>query len=258
MKRSGFTVLLIVILNSLILLMPMSFCGVLAAETNVVKIACVGDSITMGIGIPAKARATRSYPALLESMLGTNRFEVQNFGSGGMIMRKKERGDVKPQNSYWNTSFIKKDEIINYKPDIIIIMLGSNDAAQDDRNPGRYWVNLDLYLQSYRWMIEKFSAIDPKPAIYMAYPPPVFPGERPRNYHREEILSREIRPGIEGLSHELNLPVIDLYTPLKDHSEWFNSRDKVHPNSAGYTNIAKIVSGFIKDKRQQASKMGGR
>jgi sialate O-acetylesterase len=43
------------------------------ASTDVVRVACVGDSITFGYGLQ------QSYPAKLGHLLGTN-YEVRNFG----------------------------------------------------------------------------------------------------------------------------------------------------------------------------------
>jgi len=56
------------------------------------KIACVGDSITYGAGIPN--RMTGSYPAQLHQMLQPydDQWEVRNFGvSGATLLR---RGDL--------------------------------------------------------------------------------------------------------------------------------------------------------------------
>ena len=57
-----------------------------------VRVACVGDSITYGSGIPD--REHNSYPAQLQKLLGDG-YEVRNFGVSGATLLKN--GD-KP---YW-------------------------------------------------------------------------------------------------------------------------------------------------------------
>jgi len=57
-----------------------------------VKVACIGNSITYGSGIPDRARD--SYPAQLGRMLG-DKWIVKNFGVSGRTMLKK--GDF----PYW-------------------------------------------------------------------------------------------------------------------------------------------------------------
>ena len=47
---------------------------------GLIRIACCGDSITYGTGIPD--RATNSYPAQLQALLGAN-YDVRNFGRSG-------------------------------------------------------------------------------------------------------------------------------------------------------------------------------
>ena len=48
------------------------------------KVACVGDSITFGLGLPD--RTNESYPAQLQKMLDEaepGKYEVRNFGNSG-------------------------------------------------------------------------------------------------------------------------------------------------------------------------------
>src|SRR5436190_18518219 len=76
----------------------------------VVKIACVGDSIT--------ASSTR-YPTHLATNLGSA-YEVKNFGVAGTTMQKAT------SSSYWDTTNFTASG--SYLPNIVIIMLGTNDS----------------------------------------------------------------------------------------------------------------------------------
>ena len=71
----------------------------LSAKETVLKVACVGDSITEGSGL--KNKALESYPAQLGEILGEG-FEAGNFGHSGRTMLKD--GDA----PYWQSELLKK------------------------------------------------------------------------------------------------------------------------------------------------------
>src|SRR5690606_38894849 len=50
-----------------------------------IKVACVGDSITAGLGIADPG--TQSYPAQLQALLGSG-YTVQNYGDSGRTLMK--------------------------------------------------------------------------------------------------------------------------------------------------------------------------
>ena len=81
-----------------------------------IKVACVGNSITAGAGI--KNRDKDSYPMMLGQMLGKE-YEVRNFGVSGRTMIQKS-------NSYMKEKAYK--QALDFRPDILIIKLGTNDT----------------------------------------------------------------------------------------------------------------------------------
>ena len=58
-----------------------------AQDVQKIKIACVGNSITFGSGI--KDRGSDSYPAVLNRLLGTDKYEVRNFGVSARTLLSK-------------------------------------------------------------------------------------------------------------------------------------------------------------------------
>jgi lysophospholipase L1-like esterase len=83
-----------------------------------VRVACVGDSITWGLGIPD--RGHNSYPAQLAGMLGTNDWEVRNFGVSATTLL--HQGDL---------PYVKKPaytQAFAFKPDAVVINFGANDS----------------------------------------------------------------------------------------------------------------------------------
>lgn len=82
-----------------------------------VRVACVGNSITYGAGIAA--REQNSYPAQLQYYLGED-YEVRNFGVSGCT--SLQQGDY----PYVQTGAYAQS--LEFRPDIILIKLGTNDS----------------------------------------------------------------------------------------------------------------------------------
>lgn len=56
------------------------------AQKAVIKVACVGNSITYGANIPNRNK--NSYPAQLQAYLGSD-YEVRNYGISGCTLLSK-------------------------------------------------------------------------------------------------------------------------------------------------------------------------
>ncbi len=183
---------------------------------NTIRVACVGDSITNGT----------EYPDDLWMMLGAN-YTVGNFGVGGATVSL----DSEP---YMNqTEFLKAEQ---FMPNVVVIMLGTNDAY-----PARQQY-ISHFINDYKELIGGFQALSTKPKIYIVLPPPIFSDYMGPN---GTILVKDIVPLIKQTANELGLPIIDVYTPLVNHPEYF--WDGVHPNSQG----AKIIATEIYDALQR-------
>lgn len=102
-------------------LLLLCFAALRASPVPVVRVACVGDSITAGYLASPK---TNTYPAKLQAQLdakyGNNIYDVSNFGAGGATVQK---GADSP---YWNRSQFAAWTNGTY--DLIVLMLGTNDA----------------------------------------------------------------------------------------------------------------------------------
>ena len=69
-----------------------------AAQKKVIKIACIGNSITYGVG--TRNPAKDSYPAVLGQMLGDG-YEVRNFGVSARTMLMKGDNPYMKEERYW-------------------------------------------------------------------------------------------------------------------------------------------------------------
>ncbi len=184
-----------------------------------IRVACVGDSITAGVGV--KDGKLDPYPTQLDNMLGA-KWSVRNFGVSGSTMLNK--GD-KP---YQKEGAFKA--ALESKPDVVVIMLGTNDSKPQN------WKFKEEFAADAKTLITQFAALESKPRIFIALPVPV-PGAG--NYGINDAGVKEQQPMINAVAKETGAAVIDLYTPLADKPECFP--DRVHPNTAGASVMAQTV-----------------
>jgi acyl-CoA thioesterase-1 len=193
-----------------------------ASPAWAVKIACVGDSITYGYGLGN--RAQESWPSVLQTLVGS-KHTVQNFGSSGCTLLKK--GD-KP---YWNDPAFGASD--SFKPDIAIVMLGTNDAKPQN------WSHKAEFAADYGSMIDHYRGLGA--TVYVAVPPPVFsPGAFDID---PDVLNNEIVPLIRTIATDASAPLIDVFAALSGKGSLFP--DTVHPNVEGSRQIAQTVAAAL-------------
>lgn len=183
------------------------------------RIACVGNSITYGSGI--KDKEINSYPAQLDKMSGED-WQVRNFGVSGATMLKK--GD-KP---YWEQQAFQQAQ--DFKPDIVIIKLGTNDSKPQN------WQYHEEYVKNYLEMIRQFKELSSSPQIFICLPVPAYEVKWGIN---PEIIKKEMIPAIKKVARKTDSEVINLFKALKDKEEMFP--DKIHPNKAGAKLMAETI-----------------
>jgi lysophospholipase L1-like esterase len=200
---------------------------IFSLPVSAAKIACVGNSITFGYGL--NDREHQCYPSVLQSLLGSGH-TVMNFGTNGCTMLK--RGN-KP---YWDDINFKAST--DFDADIVIIMLGTNDAKPFN------WSHKDEFASDYLSLIEHYRKSGAK--VYVAVPAPVY-GQG--NFSIDPaILSNEVVPLIRKIAVDANAPVIDIFNALSSKPDYFP--DTVHPNAEGASLIAKtILEAISKDDR---------
>lgn len=195
------------------------------------KIACVGNSITEGMGASS---GSYNYPSLLQQNLGTTGYEVRNFGASGRTLLKQGKEFDGSPSSYWTHE--RYQNALNYQPDIVIIKLGTNDAKNIN------WSNLKNQFKSdYIDMVNSFKNLPSKPKIYVCYPIPLYgPGNWINN---DNVITDEMMPLIQQVANETGSTIIDLHTPFSGKS--YLADDKVHPNNKGYSFLAYLVAKAI-------------
>lgn len=194
-----------------------------SCSDKVLRIACVGDSITEGYGLAVQSKT--SYPVMLDSILGT-KYSVLNCGRSATTLQKK--GDF----PYWICKEFSNTFV--YKPNIIIIKLGTNDTKPQN------W-NADKFEQDYQAMIDTFRTISSHPKIYLCLPVPVFKTKWGIN---DSTVVHGVIPIVERLAKKNKLTVIDLYKGMSE--EGANFPDSIHPNEKAAKVMAGIIANVVK------------
>jgi len=201
--------------SPLAVLASLSFVSSLAVAAPRVPthVACVGDSITYGYG--ASNQATKSYPANLQTLFGAS-VQVKNFGHNAATMLSAPFGDVpyEDQTEYTAAGSFVTGAGASAVP-AVVILLGANDSKSLNWAPSGKPKNDQQFLKDYRAMVEHFSALTPKPQVFLALP--LATGNNPCCSIDGTVIHDQILPLIKQLATEKNLPTIDLNTPTAGH-----------------------------------------
>lgn len=192
---------------------------------NMIKVACIGDSITQGFTLLRPGRD--SYPSVLQRMLGED-YQVRNFG----VPDAAARFDA-------DTPYIGKKRYkisLEWNPDIVLLMLGSNDTKRRNWDP-------EIFRSDYRKIIESYITLPSSPKVYLIAPIRIFRVMGiPLMGLYPETMEKGVRPAIYEIAGDMNLPLIDLEGLFSDNSYCI---DGVHPQREGARMIAEHIYSFI-------------
>lgn len=225
-----------------------------------IKVACIGNSITYGSGLDD--RRIEAYPIKLEGLLNNfyvgKTFKVENYGVPGATMLKDPYdGDAdlskdQKQWSYWEADDDpnravtggkeRYDAALAYKPDIVIIKFGTNDARSENWRSSIGYGKNNFY-DHYVEFINSFKAINPNVTIYICYSLPSFKNGRVER-EQARIIREEVIPTIKLIARKNKVHLIDLHSVFQDKSVLLE--DGIHPNAEGAALIANEVFEAIK------------
>ena len=192
------------------------------AEPFSVRVACIGDSITYGVG--TDDRETESYPSRLQQLLGDG-YEVGNFGKSGATLLRNGHRPYTEQPEF--------ADALSFVPDIAVIHLGVNDTDPRD------WPNFrDEFVQDYLYLINSLRSVNEDVRILIAEITPITSDHR-RFCSGTELWQREIRSAIRTVAEVADVQLVDFFTPLFPHPDLIP--DAVHPDSRGAMILASAV-----------------
>jgi acyl-CoA thioesterase I len=190
---------------------------------KIVKVACVGNSITEGYGL----KKEEAYPAQLQLLLGEG-YEVHNYGrSGRTLLNKGDRPYMK------ETAY---REALDWNPDIVVIKLGTNDTKPQN------WKFRNDFVADYVALVRSFKNLPSHPKVYVCYPIPVF---RTNWGINDSTVRRGILPMVKKVKRKTRSRLIDLYHPFEGKASIVF--DGVHPTAEGTRLLAGEVYKALSD-----------
>ena len=186
------------------------------------RVACVGDSITYGCFVPGQP--WNSYPKQLSRLLGSG-YCVGNFGYTNRTAIRS--GDF----PYTAETLYQRS--LQFQPDIVLLMLGSNDTKALN------W-NAEAYVRDLGELIDSYRRLESHPRVWLLLPPPVFPfGKKVLWDIRGEVLENEVIPICRQVAAEKGVPIIDVHADFTGKKGLFV--DGCHPNARGAKLLADTV-----------------
>jgi lysophospholipase L1-like esterase len=173
-----------------------------------IRVACVGDSLTRGT----------EYTLFLWEQLGSG-YILSDFGVGGTT------ASMNSEKPYRNESAFLLAQ--SFQPDVVIIMLGTNDAGLN--------VSSESFTRDYTVLVETFKALQTTPVMFIVQPPPIVNSTALSNAK----LAGTIIPAIQAIAEQTGATLVDAYTPMLNHMD--NYTDGVHPDADG----AKVIADAI-------------
>lgn len=190
-----------------------------------IRVACVGDSITYGSTV--KNWPANNYPILLDNLLGDG-YCANNYGiSGGALLSSTDK-------PYCDTEVYA--DSIAFLPDIVVIMLGTNDSKANN------WTYSADFAAQLNALIDTYEALSTAPQIILCTPCKAYSDAF--SIQETEIL--QIVDVVRSVATQRNLCLVDIRTLSELHPEWFET-DGIHPNNDGAAAIADAVYEAITD-----------
>lgn len=191
-------------------------------EENQIRVACVGDSITFGCMVQNWQK--NNYPTVLNHLLGEG-YCVNNFGYTNRTAIKSA------DYPYTNEKLYRQS--LDFKPDIVVLMLGSNDSKENN------W-DKEKFIKDYCEIIYSYLILDSSPEVYILVPPPLFEVRGKVMWQlRKDVLVDEICPAVKSIADKMGVHCIDMYSVFENRKELFS--DGVHPNAKGSKVFAQKV-----------------
>lgn len=210
-------------------------------KRDAIRVACIGNSITHGSGIDMQE--LRGYPAQLQQMLGSD-YYVKNYGVGARTMLNNGDHPYMLEQAWRDAQA--------FKPNIVIIKLGTNDSKDYIWNDHKAEYEVD-----YQTMIDKLKPMVPvldkkgrptkkmrradSPQIFLCTPIKAF---RDKWGITDSVIVNEVIPAIRRVAQKNNLEVIDLHPVVTDRADM--TSDMIHPNEKGARRMAEAIMQRIK------------
>lgn len=209
-------------------------------DTGTKRIVCCGDSITFGYMASGPDKA---YPVVLQQLLG-QKYTVMNCGRNGATVI-----DDYPLVPDRYAPYSKSPEFLQAtasSPDVVILMLGMNDANPThhfNANAGGKITDhyQSLFRDALTQLITQLRQLPSKPAVILGCtthmcrtPGKIFSEEYVADFKHNLNVIRYIQKSVAA---EMGIPFVDTLTNM-DNPAFYS--DGCHMTDSGYSNLAQI------------------
>ena len=196
---------------------------------DAVRVACIGNSITDGMGIDMASQ--RGYPAQLQSLLGSG-YDVRNFGVSGRTMLQKGDHPYMKEQAWKDALGFLAGTQKGEQPDVVIIKLGTNDSKPEN------WKYKKEFEQDLQTMIDALQSH----RIFLCTP---IPAAKDQWGITDKCITDEVIPAIRRVAKKNKLTVIDLHALFEANPDYMQ-RDGIHPTDKGARRMAEIIAEQLK------------
>ena len=201
------------------ILLSLSGCLDKTANLKPLRIVCLGDSITYGYKLADPER--ESYPAQL-ARLSHRQWNVLNSGVNGATVLKKGDIPITAQKAY--------ERAINFRPDVVVLMLGTNDTKNKN------WQYVEEFVDDYMGIIKTFRGLPSNPHVISCSVPPIS-GDYPNGINTRRAI--EVNKLLKKAVIAGKVDSLNIYSPMSQSKSLFI--DGIHPNVYGAQTIAGLV-----------------
>ena len=222
---------------SVVLLDPDGNAKDILPDDDVIRVACVGDSLTFGSG-NGSYNGNDTTPGFLQKMLGDG-YDVRNFGLGGRTAILGSNSCIMYSDGSNSLPSAEYEMAKKYQADIIYIMLGTNDS----QTTAGYWgtneeSGAQLFKEGYQQVIDGLLENNPDATVYLLIPPTYRHTGLPQL--TEEMIATRARVYVPIIAEDNGFEVIDANEVTKD-LDTSHLFDYIHFDPYGYSLIAGAV-----------------
>ena len=221
------------------LTIAVAVCCALGAFAERVKVACIGDSITYGLGLADRSR--ESYPSRLQALLdeaSPGGYEVRNFGNSGRGIYLDSMRGAEKRGFRWMK---EHKDALAWRPDVVVCNLGINDCGEyiKEYAGGR---ERGQFVRDYLALLEDYRKANPGAKLFVWTK--LAPLTKGQKFYRspEPFL---MQADLEEVARKSGARGVDMQSPLRDEMDALISRDHIHPTAAGAEAIAKATLPYV-------------
>ncbi|MFA6715255.1 MAG: GDSL-type esterase/lipase family protein [Victivallaceae bacterium] len=186
-----------------------------------VRVLCMGDSITVGIGL--RNRGKNRYAKILENLLR------EKFGYSQIYVESRAVGGA---DLVWARTWCLRD-FYQQRPDLVTVHFGYNDKSRK--------FSAKFFTGSLNDYLDKISAVTNGKTAVLLFA--TIPGIGPR-YNMLDDYS----DAVKSLAQNRNINCLDLHTVFKKMGKFVIRSyfaDMAHPNERGHELMAQKIFSFI-------------